>query len=398
MTSACPATEISRRSAPVDAHQLRVDVLTSFEAFLRIASGWDALVERAGIGHPFLGHDWVRSWWEAFGADRRLNILLAYHGEELIGIAPLMLARERMYGIPVRVMAAIYNDHTPRYDFVVARDHAAVCEAFWMQLQRQDGEWDFLRLCQLESDSPTLAHLLQFTTSRHWRLGLWASNQSPYLAVAGTFDQAFQKLPRGMRANTRRRLKRLQEIGPVEFETLTGQAALDDALAEAFRMEAGTWKGAAGTAIACDPAVTRFYSLVAHYASQSRELYLTFLRVNGERVAFDLSLIHAGRLFKLKPGYRQDLHACSPGQQLTCMTIEDAFHRGLQEVDFLGSADEWKLAWTQSVRKNVWVYVFQGNLMGSLLHTAKFWMAPRLAGLKLARLKLARLKKGSACW
>jgi CelD/BcsL family acetyltransferase involved in cellulose biosynthesis len=207
--------------------------------------------------------------------------------------------------------------------------------------------------------------------------------------VTSKFDDHFATLPRGLRANLRRRMKRLEENGPVEFEQVTQESEIDDALAEAFRMEAGTWKGAAGTAISCEKSVVRFYSSIAHYAARQGTLFFTFLRHNGQRIAFDLSMIWDRRLFKLKPGYVQEFHSFSPGQQLTTMTIREAFERGLAEVDFLGSADEWKLAWTKAVRRNQWVFVFKKDFLGSMLYLAKFRVAPHV-GPRLAEWKRSR--------
>lgn len=51
---------------------IRVRTLTDFASFLRLAPVWDDLLERAGVDHPFLSHEWLRSWWEAFGAGRGL--------------------------------------------------------------------------------------------------------------------------------------------------------------------------------------------------------------------------------------------------------------------------------------------------------------------------------------
>jgi CelD/BcsL family acetyltransferase involved in cellulose biosynthesis len=233
-----------------------------------------------------------------------------------------------------------------------------------------------MKLCQLDSGSPTLDQLTRLASGRACRLETWPSTDSPYLPMAGSFQDHFATLPRGQKANLRRRMKRLEEIGPVEFEQVSNEAQIDNALGEAFRMEAGTWKGEAGTAIACHHEVAQFYKSIAHRAAAQGSLYFTFLRLNGQRIAFDLSLIYEQTLFKLKPGYLQEFHACSPGQQLTVMTIRNAFERGLWEVDFLGSADEWKLAWTKSVRQHVWAYVFKKDALGSLLHFAKFRFAP----------------------
>jgi CelD/BcsL family acetyltransferase involved in cellulose biosynthesis len=375
----------SRAAAPEAAH-FQVQTISDFAAFVATRPAWDLLVKNAAITHPFLDHSWIRGWWESFGVGRKLNILTVTHADELVGIAPLMISSERIYGLPVRVVGSIYNDHTPRFDFIVSRDYAQVCEAVWRHLWEHRAEWDVLRFCQLESTSPTLSQFHRLAGNQDCLLGVWPSNESPYLHLTNRFNDHFATLPRGLRANIRRRMKRLEEIGPVEFEQVTDEAEIDNALADALRMEAGTWKGAAGTAIACDQSVAGFYSSIAHSAARQGTLYFTFLRLNGQRIAFDLSLIYDQRLFKLKPGYLQEYHACSPGQQLTTMTIRDAFERGLWEVDFLGSADEWKLAWTKTVRRNQWVHVFKKNLLGSLLHLAKFRVAPHIAAWRRTRL------------
>ena len=357
---------------------LRVEVIGNFESLVSAKSAWDRLVDLAGIDHPFLSHDWIQSWWESFGAGRKLNILLVKDGEELIGIAPLMMSRQRMYGIPVRELGFIYNDHTPRFDFIVARDHASVYEAVWGHLSDRREEWDLLKLCQIDSGSRTLLELPLLAAASGCQVGTWPSIESPYLRLEGSFDQYFKSLNTGLRQNLKRRMKRLEERGAVEFECVSAEEQIDSALPEAFRMEAGSWKHSAGTAIECHPELRKFYSLVAHRAARRGALYLTFLRANGQRIAFDLSLIHNNKRFILKPGYLQEYHTCSPGQQLTAMTIRDAFARGLTEIDFLGAAEAWKLSWTSERRKNYWLFVFQKDLRGALLHYTKFRFVPWL--------------------
>ncbi|OFW39486.1 MAG: hypothetical protein A3J28_14350 [Acidobacteria bacterium RIFCSPLOWO2_12_FULL_60_22] len=356
----------------------RVEVISDFESLVSAKPVWDRLVDLAGIDHPFLSHDWILSWWESFGAGRQLNILLVKDGEDLIGIAPLMVSRRRMYGIPVRELGFIYNDHTPRFDFIVARDHASVYEAVWRHLLDRREEWDLLKLCQIDSGSRTLLELPLLAAASGCQVGTWPSIESPYLRIEKSFEQYFKSLNTGLRQNLKRRMKRLEERGAVEFECVSAEEQIDSALPDAFRIEASSWKHSAGTAIDCHSELQKFYSSVAHRAARRGALYLTFLRVNGLRIAFDLSLIHNNKRFILKPGYLQEYHSCSPGQQLMAMTIRDAFARGLTEIDFLGAVEAWKLSWTSEKRKNYWLFVFQKDLRGALLHYTKFRLVPWL--------------------
>jgi CelD/BcsL family acetyltransferase involved in cellulose biosynthesis len=321
--------------------RLRVEVISDLGSLVSAKPAWDRLVDLAGIDHPFLCHDWIRSWWESFGTGRKLNVLLVKDGEEVVGIAPLMLSRQRMYGVPVRELGFIYNDHTPRFDFIVARNHAPVYEAVWRHLLDRREEWDLLKLCQIDSGSQTLLEVPLLAEASGCQVGTWPSVESPYLRMEGSFDQYFKSLNTGLRQNLKRRMKRLEERGAVEFESVSAEDQIDSSLPEAFRMEAASWKGSAGTAIGCHPELQKFYSSVAHRAAHRGALSLTFLRVNGQRVAFDLSLIHNKKRFVLKPGYLQEYRTCSPGQQLTAMTIRDAYERGLTEIDFLGAAEDW---------------------------------------------------------
>src|SRR5580658_10208990 len=89
---------------------LRVEAITDFDSFIRLKPAWDQLVEESRIGHPFLTHDWICSWWESFGAGRTLTIVTVRSGGELVGIAPLMISQTKIYGIPVRELGSISND------------------------------------------------------------------------------------------------------------------------------------------------------------------------------------------------------------------------------------------------------------------------------------------------
>ena len=45
--------------------RLRVEVISDVESLVSARPAWDRLVDLAGIGHPFVGHDWILSWWES---------------------------------------------------------------------------------------------------------------------------------------------------------------------------------------------------------------------------------------------------------------------------------------------------------------------------------------------
>ena len=69
-----------------------------------------------------------------------------------MAIAPLIFERARMYGMPVRRLRLLQNDHSPRADFIVA-DHAEEAyRAIWTALFHERNNWDVLLLSQLPAE------------------------------------------------------------------------------------------------------------------------------------------------------------------------------------------------------------------------------------------------------
>jgi CelD/BcsL family acetyltransferase involved in cellulose biosynthesis len=358
--------------------EFRVEVISDDQAFLDLAPVWNKLVEVAGIDHPFLTHEWIRTWWECFGAGKQLHILVVKVGAEVIAIAPLMLSSGRIYGCKVRRVQFLYNDHTPRCNFIVARWVKQAYQVIWHCLVDQQAFWDVMELCQLPAGSRTLKELPTLAAGGGFLVGLWRSPPSPYVPVLGPWESYFKRLKGNFRGNVQRRLKRLEQFGPVALEVMSSGEHLGSALEDGWRLEAAAWKGQAGTAINRRPELRRFYTRFAQRAAECGWLRLHFLTVDRHRIAFDYSLCYQNKLYCLKGGYDPQFAHCSPGKLLDYMILREAFERGLSEVDFLGEEDRWKLDWTSAQRSHYWLYVFPNVLPMRLLHDAKFRLVPRL--------------------
>lgn len=375
---------LRRTSAPAE---LTVETVSDWQSFLDLQPVWDRLVEEAGLDYPFVTHEWVREWWQSFGADKRLHILVAKAGAEPIAIAPLMLSRARMYGLKVRRLEFIYNVHTPRFDFIVARRAEECYRALWNCLVQQKAQWDVLELCQLTTSSRTVKELPHLAVSDGFLIGIWPATQSPYVPLRGSWEDYFAKSLRSHhRSNMRNRLKRLEQLGPLALEVISGGGQVSGALEDGLRIEAAAWKGEAGSAINCSPELSRFYRGVAERAAERGWLRLQFVNANGRRIAFAYSLCYRSKLYVLKIGYDPDFAPYSPCNVLTYMALRNAFEAGLAEYDILGVNDKWKLDWTKEVRPHCWMFIFSSGLRARLLHWAKFQVVPRL---KRQRLYLA---------
>jgi len=355
--------------------ELRVEAITDFAGFLSLEPVWNRLVEEAGLDHPFLEYVWARTWWECFGEGSSLHILVVTAGKEAIAIAPLILTETRLLGIPVRRLGFLYNSHVPRADFLIGSRSEEVYVAIWRHLS-SNRRWDLLQLCQLPAGSDTLKSIPRLAAADGYRSGVWQSGESPFIPLHAPWPAYQAGLTAKHRSNLRNRFKRLALIGDVEMETIASGWSL--AVEEGLAIEAAAWKKDAGTAIACDPNITRFYSILAQRAAEQGWLRLHFLTSGTTRVAFDYSLQYRNRMFLLKVGYEPAFAPYSPSNLLLARVLENAFEQGLDRYDFLGENADWKQCWANQSTPNYWLFVFAGTAKGRCLHFLKFRLTPLL--------------------
>lgn len=355
-----------------------VETVRDFAAFLDLEPEWNEAVERAGIPHPFLRHEWIRTWWECFGGDRELHILVVRSLGRVVAIAPLMVERTRMYRVPVRRLRLMENDHTPCIDIIVTERPHEAYRAIWNALRNGSERWDVLLLSQILSGSATGRVMLDLAKANGNPTGVWDSEKSPYLELTGTWESYHASLSSKFRSNLRNRLSRLTQLGEPRLEVLRDAHSIKAACDEALRLEASGWKAQEGTSICSDPAVERFYTTLADRGTEHGWLQLMFLNVNGRRIATSYGAVYDRRLFLFKTGYDPEYSKCSPFKLLTYFAIQEAYREGLSELDFLGDAEPWKLEWTTTSRGHDWMFVFAKHPRARLLQQAKFHIIPAI--------------------
>jgi CelD/BcsL family acetyltransferase involved in cellulose biosynthesis len=353
---------------------LHLEELRGRAAFMELAAEWDALADAVAPGQAFHRHAFLRIWLDNFAplADVRVLVLRGPDGRVEAGL-PLVWERTRLYGAPVRQLAAAANAHSCRFD-LLARAPREAASALWAHLAAQR-DWDVLRLTDVPEGGAGW-RLLEEARRAGAPAGTWESLQSPWFPLPESHEAFLGTLQARFRANVRRRRKKLEEKGRVTFERVEGGAELMERLEEGFLLEASGWKGRRGTAMAQDPATRGFYMELARNAAYEGTLALYFLRLDRRPVAFHFGLQRDGRYLLLKPGYDEGLKECSPGQLLMEEVVRDLVGRGVREFDFLGPDMVWKRDWTDRVRAHAWLYVFRDGAFGRALCAAKFRWAP----------------------
>src|SRR5262245_58492565 len=113
------STIISSINGVATARRLRVETISDAGSFRALNLEWDKLLASSSLDYPFATHSWTRTWWECFGQNRPLHIIVVREGGSVVGIAPMMEDCERLYGFKLRKLSFLWNPHVPRCDLIV---------------------------------------------------------------------------------------------------------------------------------------------------------------------------------------------------------------------------------------------------------------------------------------
>lgn len=79
--------------------RMKVFCVADEREFFELEEAWNRLLLKSRANNIFLTHEWVRNWWRVYGKGKKLCVLIAEDGQEIIGIAPLYEERVRFFGL-----------------------------------------------------------------------------------------------------------------------------------------------------------------------------------------------------------------------------------------------------------------------------------------------------------
>ncbi|HXR96690.1 MAG TPA: GNAT family N-acetyltransferase [Terriglobales bacterium] len=334
------------------ANRWRVREISDWRAFLGQRRAWLAL-EGADRDGALLGHDWMAQCWKCCGELRR-------------GERPLVLAMGEQafvalrHNLKTRRICFLEERRSQRLDLLGdQRGWEALGEYF-----RRRRDWDRLDLHFLRMAS------VEYILTTWRKLGLHAFLRGRIAQRRIRLDRSWEDVEAEfspyLKANFRRRWKRLRARGEVRLTVHNQVEELAPVLSECFRLERSGWK--AGTAIADDRELHRFYRQLAYRMAARGRLRLFCLRVAERIVAFEYCIASGRKLYALKIGYDEQLRTASPGAVLRWMLLQAA-QPEYDWYEFLGDDAPWKAEWTPATEALRHVRIYNRTLRG------QFWRA-----------------------
>lgn len=243
----------------------------------------------------------------------------------------------------------------------------------WFQFLEQyinkgAGSWAFAVFDSVAEHAVNFVACMEYLQTKGFRVIHQEQDICPYLDLPATFDDLLERYSANMRKIVRRTLRR--DAGTCRLIDFTELGGIDRALQEARRLHnlARTKKGDTGS-FDRDGYVD-FHRALARSIHDRSELYIKFLVLGDELIAFRYGFIEDGVYYDYQTGYDPAHAERRPGFVMVAMILQDLIAHGVKRFDFLRGDEPYKRHWADKDRKTSRYFVFPPGFMASVYYTA----------------------------
>ena len=370
--------------------ELLVETITGgLELFDRLGDEWREFLDRVQTDSPYWRPEWILASLRAYSPNARVVLITVREQGSLRALLPLVEETGKFAGLPARKLRAPMTTAGVGVDILCAASlntRGAVIQAVWNAI-RNHSRWDVLELPSvIESaaiaDLSTLAQRDGHATG-DWTLPLIAFFSIPQGPSALKDLEKYPRHPK-LRSKVRQRETKLAALGAVRLRRTEKDGAAD--LQLFYDMEAGGWKGKAKSAIISDPHSRRFFDEIVRQAERFGHLCLYTLELDSKPIAAHIGFTYRGRYWAAKSTYDENYRDYAPGHVIVKAILRDCAERGISEY-VMGVRENWKMEWTQDVRRRTYQCIFNRGIWPRLLYAVRFPMRRKFSALNALRQK-----------
>lgn len=340
-------------SGPTDpSSELQVRIYTSLDEPEIAPPAWNDLLSRSDTNTVFQTHEWMTSWWQAFGAGREMLLIAVFDNSRLVGLAPL----QRESGNTATSDISFIADGNADYcDFLLAEPRLPVLQRIIATLASQCDRWHELRLNNLPEHSFTATHIQAVCVGQNLHPLRVGRIVCPAM-VFGEPVSAAVSIQR--RQSLKRPLHYFQAQGRIEYTELT---TTDTALAQLpgfFEQHIARWKDSRNPSLFTKPGNQAFYRQLVSGLLPTGWLVFSVVLFDGKPLAFHFGFAYRQCYYWYKPSYDIAYRRHSPGNLLLRFLLMRAVERRCLEFDFTIGNEAFKQRYSNTTRHNQCLVIF----------------------------------------
>lgn len=359
-----------------------VGIVRTWDRFLSLRETWDTLVEQHGSHHPFLCHDWFRIWLKHFQGTSGLFIAVVTKDGIPVLIAPLLIINDKYKNIAnARKIEFIGNHHSPIKCFIFGENEKSQRTDSLIALFRffkfDYKNWDILELDSIPVETFPCCNLKDIAYSYGFSVRDFVSFNDWYFDAIDHSSQAyFSNLPKKIRDELKRRQKRLEEYGSVNFFIGKNQHDFRRHMDLYDSVRSRSWK---------HPEKNK------DFLSETREMFVSkgllrccFVTIDDTPIAAQLRIVSNGTAYFMEALYDKHYKNFGLGNLLRWKVIQHLIDiEKVSSIDQIRGDEDYKEYWTPFKRNRIGVTVFNTSLKGQFIRVIMMAAVPVTKKIKI---------------
>jgi CelD/BcsL family acetyltransferase involved in cellulose biosynthesis len=347
-------------------------IIKTFEEFEKLAASWNGLLAESSADQIFQRWEWQYTWAKHYLGQDQLRIILAFEEGRLVGIAPFYNQFKHTAILRWRQLGFLGDGEvcSAYLDVIAAekkKDSVLSAVVSFLFSEAKD-DWDRLVLSELPAESASIDVLFREIDEPGKVMDISGHSCSPVIRLEGGVEALLNRIGRNERYNLRRKTKRLESSGAVEFHRMISPVEVEKEFSVFVGLHELRWKGKGRAGCFASSRFSQFHSEIAKLFSQEAWVRLDFLSVNGEKIAGIYGFTYRGTYSFYLPGFNPSvLPEVSPGILLLFESVRQASAEGCAEFDLLRGATTYKSAWASGCRRSLTLSLYNKTTMAAAL-------------------------------
>ena len=371
-----------------------VQFLTSADDFARLAQHWNRLHEQATTASVFTSWVWQFQWWQLYGREQPLRLLVALEAGEPVGILPLYIHTVRVLGVPVRLLRFVgtgADTHPDDLGPVLAPLRESEIARQLARAALRVAEVDVVVASDLDPRSP-FSRALELAAAEAGRASIvHPGERIAYVDLPENWAKFMQSLSSYRRSRLRGARRKAAAAHDVRFFVWNDAARLDEAVDRLVELHRRRWTAAGGSESFQSAEYVEFHRRIIKASFARGWLRLYCLEFDGEIAAITYCYRFRNRVFLMQAGFDPAMARCNPGKVLLGHALEHAIGEGNSVFDFLRGEHRYKDQLASAHRVTNCVRVFRATPAALVYRLRRIWLPllkARVYGRPLPKLKV----------
>ena len=360
---------------------MRIEWYRDLEEIEQFRDSWVSLQETTHERTLYCCFDYIMSWYQCYGGSRFIDrgtplVGLAYDGDTLIGVAPMVESRSTFSRIPVRrVDCAGYN--LAAGELLIRDGCSGVVEAF-VDALRDELRFDVVNINGLDIGTERFQALGEHLKSRGVRHGYLDFHSYAIAELQDGYEAYIKSFGWKWRSRLKGKAKKIKAEGDVRIDRVlsTQDRVMADEMCARMIALSESSRRVQRAGVDVDREHQPFYrDIFYRYAGQA-DVDLAILVIGGTDAAFTFGLIERGIYYHTMMAYNESFAHLSTGTYLFQEVFRTLPDRGIHTVLSHGGY-EYKKYWATQIIPQQTVCVFNNTIRGGISYLVGFKLLKR---------------------